>query len=188
MPRTQIALLGGPGAGKDTFVRLFRKLHPNISCQVIRLAEPLYKIQKEVYKVCFREIKEGQQDGVLLNFLGKHMREIHPQVLIDHFANTVRESKADLILCSDARPLDIPFIKKMGFTVIHIATDPSLALERRRKRGDLSLGNSHHETELGISADLYDIQIPNQGSLEDFEKAILRVFQESDDAKEVPKI
>lgn len=176
----KLALLGGPGVGKDTFVQIFRKYFPIFTFQQIRLAEPLYEVQDFVYKTCSKEIAMNTQDGVLLNFLGKHMRSINPNVLLDRFAQSVREmeQKADMILCSDLRPIDAFCVKEMGFLVVHIVADPSLAMERRKKRGDLSLGSSSHETENGITSNMYDVQIPNNGTLQDYEKCVVQFLKE----------
>jgi len=175
----KLALLGGTGVGKDTFVQIFRKNFPRVSCQLIRLAEPLYEVQRFIYKTCSKEILGDVQDGILLNFLGKHMRSINSNVLLDRFAQSVQEleSRVDMILCSDVRPVDVQFVKKMGFTVVYITADPQLTLERRKKRGDLSLGNSGHETEAGISADMYDFQISNNTTLKDYEKSTIQFLE-----------
>lgn len=176
----KLALLGGPGVGKDTFIRIFQKLYSHISCRFIRLAEPLYEVQHFIYKMCLKEIETQIQDGILLNFLGKHMRAINPNVLLERFAKSVRETEplVDMVICSDVRPIDAAFVGQMGFTIVHIAADPSIALERRKQRGDLTLGNSSHETETGIVAGMYDVQIANNDSLEEFEKSIDAFLQE----------
>ncbi|MBX7066815.1 MAG: hypothetical protein K1X28_06255 [Parachlamydiales bacterium] len=176
----KLALLGGPGVGKDTFVQILRKYFPSSSYQQIRLAEPLYEVQSFVYKTCSKEIGENAQDGQLLNFLGKHMRSINPNVLLDRFAQSVREmeQKVDLILCTDLRPIDARFVKEMGFMVVNIVADPSLTVERRKKRGDLSLGGSNHETEKGIDPNMYDLQITNNGTLQDYEKSVMQFLKE----------
>ena len=176
----KLALLGGPGVGKDTFVQIFRKHFPSVSYRQIRLAEPLYEVQRYIYKLCGQEIADGVQDGVLLNFLGKHMRGSNSNVLLDRFAQNVAEigDEVELILCSDLRPKDALFVKEMGFVVVHIVAEASLALERRKKRGDLSLGSSSHETEAGIAANLYDVQLANHGTLEEYEKSVVEFLNE----------
>lgn len=178
----KLALLGGPGVGKDTFIRCFRELYPHFSSRLIRLANPLYEVQNFIYKICSKEIEKDAQDGVLLNFLGKHMRSINPNVLLQPFAQAVKEIEAeksvDLILCSDVRPIDVQFVKQLGFTIVHIVTDPAIAYERRKLRGDLSLSDNCHVTEGGISAHMYDVQISNNGSMEDYKKTINQTLKE----------
>ena len=175
----KLALLGGPGAGKNTFVQIVQKKFPHVSVQLISLAKPLYEVQNFIYKICGKEIPDGIQDGFLLNFLGQYMRTINPYVLLDHLAQSLCEIKnsSDMILCSDARPMDISFIKKMGFTIVYIAADVHLSYERRKKRGDLSLGCPNHITETGLLEHMYDVQISNNGSLEEYEESVVHFLK-----------
>jgi len=178
----KLALLGRPGVGKDTFIKCFRELYPHFSSQLIRLSNPLYEVQNFIYKICSKEIEKDVQDGVLLNFLGNHMRTINPNVLLQPFAQAVKDIEAkksmDVILCSDVRPIDAQFIKQLGFTIVNIVTDPAIAFERRKQRGDLSLGDNSHVTEDGISANMYNVQICNNGTIEDYKKIINQVLKD----------
>lgn len=177
---TKLALLGRSGVGKDTFVQILQQSFPHIALRQICLAKPLYEVQHFIYKICSKEISDDDQDGLLLNFLGKHMRLINPNVLLDRFAQSVLEvgSGVDMILCSDARPIDIPFIKNMGFTIVHIVADPQLSLERRIRRGDLSLGSNDYETEAGIVIGMSDIQITNNSTFKDYEKSVIQFLND----------
>lgn len=176
----KLALLGGPGVGKDTFVQILQKYFPHIALRHICLAKPLYEVQHFIYKICSKEISDDVQDGLLLNFLGKHMRSINPNVLLDRFAQSVLEVEpgVDVIFCSDVRPIDVPFVKNMGFTIVHIVADPQLSLERRIRRGDLSLGSIDHETEIGILNSMSDVQIANNGTFKDYEKSVIQFLNE----------
>lgn len=176
----KLALLGGPGVGKDTFVQILRKRFPQISLRLIRLAEPLYEVQKFVYRSCSKEISDHVQDGILLNFLGQHMRSINPNVLLDRFAKAVQEigDQRDLIICSDVRPIDAAFVKKLGFHIVHITANPDIALERRKRRGDFSLGSNSHITEKGILSEMYDTVISNNKSYEEYEMSVLQLLND----------
>ena len=176
----KLALLGNTGVGKDTFVRIFQKRYAHLSMHLIMLAMPLYEGQNAIYNICGRDIEEGVQDGILLNFLGNHMRRINPDVIKESFLRELQRNgqETDLIICHDARPLDVSFVREAGFYILNITTDPGIALERRKVRGDLSLGSSDHHTEKGLSAELYDAQIVNNGTLKDFEQKIIKFFDE----------
>lgn len=172
----KLALLGNTGVGKDTFVKIFQERFASLSIRLIKLATPLYEGQNAIYKLCGREIATGVQDGILLNFLGNHMRRINPDVIKESFLRELQRQgqEPDIFICQDARPLDVPFVREAGFFVLNIATDPEIALERRKVRGDLSLGASDHHTEKGLSVELYDAQILNNGSLEEFAQKIVK--------------
>jgi len=174
----KIGFLGTTGVGKDTCCLLIQKLYPHHLAKTIKLAEPPYEAQNFIYRLCNVEKKEEIQDGALLNFLGKHMRQIDSQVLIRSFATTLHEidPNIDQILCPDVRPIDAPHLKAMGFTLIYVTTDPEIALQRRKKRGDFSLGEPNHETERALSS-CYDYQIVNNGTLEELEQQIQFLMQ-----------
>lgn len=173
----KLGLLGNSGVGKDTCVRCIQRHYPHLRLELIRLADPLYEVQNYIYRICGK-IKDAQsQDGILLNFLGKHMRQINPDVLKQHFFHILEQSefRADLVICSDVRPQDVPFVRQKGFHIVQIVADPELALERRKKRGDLSLGNPTHCTEKGGASDFYDTQVINNSSLQEFEEKIIKL-------------
>lgn len=172
----RLALLGNTGTGKDTCVKIIRKRYPSIKIHIIWLAAPLYLAQHEIYRICEKEKDFFVQDGVLLNFLGQHMRRIKPDVIESLFLRRLRQAPpADLIICPDVRPLDLPFIKQAGFFILHITANEGLAAERRKQRGDLSLGDSSHPTESGCLTGV-DAHIANEGSVEAYEEKIVRLL------------
>lgn len=174
----RIALLGSTGVGKDTCISIIKSNFTDKRILVIRLADPLYQAQAAIYEICKRNKEFWSQDGELLNFLGQHMRKVNPTVIKESFQNSLQASAidVDLIICPDARPIDIPFIKESGFTIIHIYADAQITLERRKKRGDISLGQSNHSTEQGINPLLYDHQISNNGSLAELHENITKLL------------
>lgn len=170
----KLGLLGTTGVGKDTCVQIIKNQFPDLALSVIRLADPLYQAQDAIYKICKKAKDFDSQDGELLNFLGSHMRKINPEVLKESFLETLQRTNPNVhcMICSDVRAIDVPFVREAGFVMIHIDTDPKIALERRKMRGDVSLGKSNHDTEKGICPSLYDHQLINNGSLEEFQESI----------------
>lgn len=179
----RLAFLGSTGAGKDTCVNILKTRYPHVSMHVIRLAEPLYQAQDYIYRLCRKEKEYYAQDGSLLNFLGQKMRQINPSVLQASFAQALDNFKpdADITICCDVRPLDVPFVRSEGFFIVHVVTDLAITIQRRESRGDLSLGNSSHITEEGLSEDLYDAQISNNGTLEELEAKLIDLIQSKTD-------
>lgn len=173
----KLALLGNTGVGKDTCVKIIQNRFSHLKLSLIQLAAPLYEAQNTIYQICGKGKDPDAQDGVLLNFLGQHMRRINPNVLKESFLKTLEKSQADLVICRDVRPLDVTFVREAGFFIVNIATDPSLCIERRKARGDLFLGASNHKTEVGLSAELYDAQIMNNSTLDNFERETVKFLQ-----------
>ncbi|MFE3858744.1 hypothetical protein ACFXPN_47440 [Streptomyces griseorubiginosus] len=148
---------------------------------IITLAEPLYRAQAAVYQCAGRPLQTGErrQDGALLNFLGSHMRKINPHVLEEHFlSETVRinaacegSTRRQIVICSDARPADLPYLRQGGFHPVVITVDEEVARRRREARGDLTLGDSRHSTENGLEQIHPSTTVDNSGTLENFATA-----------------
>ncbi|WP_455352001.1 hypothetical protein [Streptomyces sp. SYSU K217416] len=176
----RIALLGLPGAGKSTFVELARKwaVENGAVMHTVTLADPLYRAQSAVYEIAGKPLDgERKQDGVLLNFLGSHMRLINPRVLEQHFRLEMERIDEEspcqqLVICSDARPADVGYLRKSGFSTVLITVDECVALERRKARGDISLGNAGHVTEIGLKHTDVAVRMDNSGSMEEFSLAV----------------
>jgi hypothetical protein len=178
----KLALLGAPGAGKSTFVAIAMKWAADngFDCAPITLARPLYQAQAAIYNICGSPLDdEDRQDGELLNFLGSHMRKINPAVLKDHFNAELKRIELrsandcrTLIICTDARPIDVDYLLIEEFRTILITVSPDESKRRRACRGDISLGATDHVTELGLQAGEVDTLIGNNGSVVEYAHAI----------------
>ena len=179
-PHTNLALLGRSGAGKDTFVS-FLKNHSALGDRnphVLRLAEPLYAGQESIYKLCGIPLDPNTQDGTLLNFLGQHMRKINPAVLKEVFAHKLSQSENSFVICPDARPVDIIFLKDLGFKIIHIDVSPELAYTRRIDRKDYHPLPHDAPIEEGLEHVKADWTLSNTGTLEAFHQSITPLLAE----------
>lgn len=175
----KIALTGNTGVGKDTFVQILRKDKRFSALKEIKLADPLYEVQNFIYNICQETKNYFVQDGELLNFLGKHMRKINPNVLENYFLqelNKIKESYP-IILCSDARPQDLNFIRQQNFLVIKITTDKKLSIKRRMLRGDISLANANHQTEIITDDISFDYCIENNKTLHNYQETVLKLIE-----------
>ena len=173
----RLALFGLPGSGKSTACRELLEIlvERGRAVVVIKLAEPLYELQNLIYSYCGKPLHDRyRQDGALLNFLGAHLRSINPDVLANHFTSRQRaaEDAASqagderlVVVCDDMRPVDVPFMRARGFTIVRIDA-PRDARERRLAgRGDTTRGSSSHSTEIGVEETEHDLLVTNDGSL-----------------------
>lgn len=179
MKLAKIALFGTTGVGKTTFFRILKQLYSPVHIDEIKLATPLYNVQEYIYKLCSTQRAYEVQDGVLLNFLGQHMRAINPKVLENYFYERIKFlENSPAVVCTDARPPDYKFIKDAGFTTILIKADKKVSQQRRIVRGDLSLSNPEHSTETNAEGEKlkFDFEISNNGSLEEFEESITKLM------------
>jgi dephospho-CoA kinase len=176
----KIALIGKPGVGKDTFLKLVHQWDFFGTVKDIRLADPFYRLQAQIYDVCGVQKDYYIQDGELLNFLGNHMRKINPNVLKSYFLQQLKNNIFDcsFVICPDARPIDLLFIKEQEFIIVEIICDEKLSLERRHLRGDLSLGNANDTVENSNSVVYADYRIINNGTMKDYESGVLNLIRE----------
>lgn len=174
----RIALFGLPGAGKSTIVSL---LTPELEAagfrvSVVKLAQPLYDVQHAFYERLGVELAPGRQDGALLNFLGSHFRRISPDFLVADFARRCEiaaRSGADVLLCDDARPVDLGPLADWGFRLVRVSAPDALRRARKAQRGDRSAGRDDHPTELGGESVVPDFELVNEGSLADLTQQVV---------------
>lgn len=166
----RVALFGLPGAGKSTTVSLLTAALEDADRKVtvVKLAEPLYDVQHAFYRRAGVALAIGRQDGALLNFLGSHFRRIDPEFLLRDFTlrcDAARLTGADVLLCDDARPVDLDGLVARGFRLVRVSASEALRLERKDRRGDQTAGQDDHPTELGDAPVPPAFELRNDGSL-----------------------
>ncbi len=181
-PALRIALFGWPGAGKSTTASALRRVLTGMGREaaVVRIAAPLYDVQRSFYDRADTALGEGQQDGRLLNFLGSHFRQATPGFLLADFAQRCAGALlggADAVVCDDARPADFREVAEQGFTVVRVTAPDALRRERKSGRGDRLAGRDDHPTEAGVDDITPDYEIDNSGTLEELESQIRAVAE-----------
>jgi cytidine deaminase len=181
-PRTgRIAFAGLPGAGKSTSATILRDLLGDLgrTVETVKVAAPLYDVQRHFYARIGFDQTDGHQDGRLLNFLGSHFREVSPDFLHADFAQRCTAALCagtDVVICDDARPADLDGLAKLGFSVVHVTAPESIRRERKAKRADLVAGNDAHPTEAGEVVG--DHQLDNSGDLTSLRAAVSALIAE----------
>jgi dephospho-CoA kinase len=172
----KIALLGNTGVGKGTFADIVEDIVKH-KVYRMKLAKPLYDAQESIYNLCDVSKEYGVQDGELLNFLGVYMRKINPQVLEESLRKRLKHISEGVVICDDARPTDVKYLKDLNFIIVEIIANTEIAMKRRTLRGDLSLANPHHESEQGRSAVRSDFKVVNESTIEDFRDQISKIVE-----------
>jgi cytidine deaminase len=176
----RVALIGLPGAGKSTSAGILRRALTDAGCRVavVRIAAPLYDVQAHYYGRAGQPLAGEQQDGALLNFLGSHFRASVPGFLMRDFETRCAYALlvgADVLVCDDARPTDVPELVAQGFVVVRVSAPDEIRRCRKGERGDRTAGADDHPTERGIDSVDADVEIVNAGSLETLSAEVVQV-------------
>ncbi|MBF6195327.1 MULTISPECIES: hypothetical protein [unclassified Nocardia] len=169
--QVRLALFGASGAGKSTTCRLILDAvqRQGRTGAVVKLAEPLYDLQRLIYSLCGQPIAEPyRQDGMLLSSLADNFRRIDPESLTRLFAARVADaenSNAEVVICDDVRRPDYEALRKMGFRFVRISAPDELRIRRRAERGDLAPVSDQHVAEVPISL-APDFEVLNDSTIE----------------------
>ena len=159
----KICFLAPSGFGKSSAIEILKK-HFDITN--IKIAEPLYELQKSFYNKIGIAIGE-KQDGELLQFYGKKIRKHDKDYLLRNFKERLDASSTAIITNDDCRPDDYKFLKDNDFIFIKING-------YRRDRDDLTLADKNAKIEWQDEIP-FDYEINNYGTLEEYEKEILNL-------------
>lgn len=161
--------------GKNTAVKILSKKYP---IKNIKIAEPLYHLQKYFYDYISTPL-QGEQDGELLQYLGKKIRNENPSFLLKQFLKELQclDNYQGIITNDDCRPPDYQFLKDLGFIFVkingfkraridHSKSDPSSCLEW------------HNNTP-------HDYVVNNLGTLQEYEDNLYRLMEKIFQEKEI---
>jgi hypothetical protein len=183
--KVKLALFGAPGAGKSTSSRYLVSAlsRRGFHCTILKIAEPLYELQRAVYGICERPLRDPYtQDGMLLQALGMHVRRIDSDALLRHFDRRLDEWDAHrnglcCCICDDVRAPDAAHLRGRGFRFIEVVASDAVRRGRLAKRGDLALGRQDHELEARPSVTA-DVMIENSGTHQQLERTIDAIVAE----------
>ena len=153
--------------GKNTAVNILKK---HYKIKNIKLAKPWYTLQKRFYK--FIHVKmTGEQDGELLQYLGKKIRAEQPHFIINKFKKQLKKYRnyKGFITNDDCRTPDYDELKKLGFIFIKIN-----GFKRNRPDHTKSDSTSNLEWHNNIP---YDFQVDNMGTLIEYERNLLSLIK-----------
>lgn len=156
LKRLKLAFLAPSGYGKSTSSMYLEKKH---SAKIVKLAKPLYEIQKLIYDRVNIDIVG--QDGDLLQFLGNKIQTISPKYLFNEFIKEVNSLDAELIVNDDCRPHNYEYLKAEGFIFVKIE---SFSRERNE---DTTSHDSKSKVEWNPDMIPFDFCITNKGTIND---------------------
>ena len=162
----KLCFLAPSSYGKSTAIQIIQK---NFNSKNIKIAEPLYELQNHFYSTIEKNIGD-KQDGELLQFLGIKIRKENEMFLLNRFYQSVTNTENRIITNDDCRPPDYEFLKQMGFIFIKINGYKRNRLDYT-KASDSSIIEWQNEMPC-------DYELDNNGTLEAYEKNILKLLKE----------
>lgn len=138
----KIAFYGKSGVGKSTIaletIEYFQ--NQDMEVEVVKLAYPLYVIQKLFYDIAHVKMNFYDQNQKLLENIATFLREINPECIVENFQERYKQSKAEVIINDDIREIEVdyPFLKKEGFIFVKVQCNEKLRIDRLKKRNDLN--------------------------------------------------
>jgi hypothetical protein len=129
----------------------------------VKLAQPLYDLQAEFYRIAGVPIGPYEQDQKLLETIATQLRRLSPTSLIDDFERRMKSlDGCDVVLNDDLRDphVDYPRLLDLGFRFVRIRCDESVRADRLRRRGDRSVVLSSKST-VGIDLIHPDVEVDN---------------------------
>jgi dephospho-CoA kinase len=167
-PALCLCLVAPSGSGKSTTAQLIRDwlLARGHTVEVVKLAEPLYRIQAMFYAEAGIALTPETQDQKLLESVATHLRTIHARALADGFLRRLAASRADVVINDDLRDdrIDWPALREAGFRVVKVAARAEVRVQRLAERNDLSVVKDS-PLDLQMARIEADYVLTNNGSL-----------------------
>lgn len=167
-PGLRLCLVAPSGSGKSTTAQLIRNwlLARGHTVEVVKLAEPLYRIQAMFYAEAGIALTPETQDQKLLESVATHLRTIHARALADGFLRRLAASRADVVINDDLRDdrIDWPALREAGFRVVKVAARAEVRAQRLAERNDLSVVKDS-PLDLQMARIEADYVLTNNGSL-----------------------
>jgi len=183
VPRSpRICVFGPSGSGKSTFAGMVEQfcVGNGMECRRVKLADPLYRLQRAAYHLAGVEIGPDAQDQVLMRLLAEQLRRINPRVLADDFARRVSTVAPGVVVVNDDLrdpQIDYPTVRALGFTLVRVVCSPQNRRLRLASRADLTVDTTE-SAEAGLDVIEPDLVVTNDGSIADLKAQVGAVLKE----------
>jgi len=175
--RIIIGIAGKKRSGKDTTADII-KCYSGNKVKTFAFATILKEVIQKVFLISDEEMNNqkevkierlGYSPRQLLQQFGDHFREINPNVFIDYMDHII-SSQVKTVIITDVRFDDeCQFIKKHNGVIIGIDAEERLSALRARV--------DNHITEKGVSKDLVDFWVTNNGTKEEFKDKMIKLIK-----------
>ena len=166
----KISFMAPTGSGKSTAANFVLNKFDNVV--LLKLADPLYFLQKKFYEFLNLEIGEKTQDGELLQFLGYKIEKELPGFLAMEFYKKIGDinDQCTIIVNDDCRPHNYQYLKDWGFIFIRI-------IGKTWIRNDYRTVDPDHIVESGFDEIDYDYYLSNYGDIQEFQNNTIELIK-----------
>lgn len=179
-----IALVAENGAGKGFFVKIIKKLLPELSIVSVRFSDPLVEIL---------DLLDKQRSRDNIDALVTALREaFHDQGILEGaLKKRLQGIKSDIIILDGLRKKkEVSLVRESNGIFVYITADQRVRYERRKREAEkpdelgmswdqfVEQGNAPPQREIRhIGETMADATIENNGSVEEFELKVKEFIQ-----------
>lgn len=177
----KIALFGKIRSGKDTVGKILIEEH---GFNRFAFGDGI----GEIIQKYFPEAWEGGKPRKHYQHIGQQLRVLNEDVWVNYLIRNVKmfesirmiNGYSTNIVITDGRQLnEAKKLKEEGFLIVKITTPDDIRLERMKALGDVfSPEDLQHETELNVDMITPDVEIINDGNIEDLHVKVQKLIQD----------
>lgn len=171
----KIALFGKIRSGKDTVGAL---LTQEYGFKRFAFGDAIGDIIQEY----FPEALEGGKPREHYQHIGQEFRKLNPDVWVNYLLRNTSDFESVMeafsiksnIVVTDGRQInEAEKLRENGFLIIKVTSPEELRIQRMKALGDVfTMKQLNHETELQVDSITADIEIVNNGTLEDLKAKV----------------
>lgn len=157
----KVAICGKIRSGKDTVAEIFI----NNGFKRFFFADGIGKTVNLLYPELVAKGKPRKH----LQGVGQAVRTFDPDVWVNYAFKQIEASGADKVIITDLRqPNELKALREAGFFIIRVYASKEVRLERARRLNDnFDPADFEHETEAFIDGFVVDLEIINEGTLDE---------------------
>ena len=142
----------------------------------------------EIIEKYFPEALAGGKPRKHYQHIGQELRVLNPDVWVNYLISNIKEfelvckvfNMPEKVVITDGRQFnEAEKLREEGFLIIKVTTPEELRFKRMKELGDVfSPEQLNHETELQVDMIQADIEIINDGSLDDLRSKVQKIVTE----------
>ena len=168
----KIALVGKMRSGKDTVGEQLINLY---GFRRYAFGDGIKEIVETYFPLAWVDGKPRRH----FQHIGQSLRELDEDVWVNYCLDKVSDNTYDNIVITDARQEnEVKALREAGFIIVKVICDEAIRIERMRANNDnFNLEDLQHETELYVDDVVADIELRNEGTLEELKERVFSLVK-----------